>query len=69
MHERLEDAATELSGTLMQLEKQEYAREKSFVTEALKQSERTGDFEQQALLLQQLFEKAAQRALKKQTPQ
>lgn len=67
VHERLEDAATELAGTLMQLEKQEYAREKSFVTEELRQSERTGDFEQQALLLQQLFDKAAQRAVKKHT--
>ncbi len=67
MHERLEDAAKELAGSLIQLEKQEYAREKSFVTEELRQSERTGDFEQQAVLLQQLFDKAAQRAVKKHT--
>jgi DNA primase len=67
VHERLEDAAKELAGSLMQLEKQEYAREKSFVTEELRQSEKTGDFEQQALLLQQLFDKAAQRAVKKHT--
>lgn len=67
MHERLEDAAKELAGSLLQLEKQEYAREKSFVTEELRQSERTGDFEQQAVLLQQLFDKAAQRAVKKHT--
>jgi DNA primase len=64
-HERLEDARTELVGSLMQLEKQEYAREKSFITEELRRSEKTGDFEQQAALLQQLFDKAAQRAQKK----
>jgi hypothetical protein len=64
-HERLEDARTELVGSLIQLEKQEYAREKSFITEELRTAEKTGDFEQQAALLQQLFEKAAQRALKK----
>ena len=64
-HDRLEDARTELVGSLMQLEKQEYAREKSFITEELRRTEKTGDFEQQALLLQQLFDKAAQRAQKK----
>jgi DNA primase len=64
-HDRLEDARTELVGSLMQLEKQEYAREKSFITEELRRTEKTGDFEQQAALLQQLFDKAAQRAQKK----
>jgi hypothetical protein len=56
-HERLEDARTELNGNLKKLRALELTRQKSEVLEEIERARQLGDFEQEAILLQKLFEK------------
>lgn len=56
-HERLEDARVELNGNIRKLRSLELTRHKSEVLEEIERARQLGDFEQEALLLQKLFEK------------
>jgi DNA primase len=56
-HERLEDARVELSLNVKKLRSLELTRHKSEVLEEIERARQLGDFEKEAILLKQLFEK------------
>jgi hypothetical protein len=56
-HERLEDAKLELSLNIRKLRSLELTRNKSEVLEEIERARQLGDFEKEAILLKQLFEK------------
>ena len=59
-HARPEDARAEVSGNVRQLKTLVLSRDKKTAVEELERAARTGDFEQQQVLLQALFLKARQ---------